>query len=379
MRLALWIVAAIIAAVLILVFLQSSPPLETSTFIADREAPLLENLPTAPPERDVDEPEGSPPTRIIGSLTPLEACQALGFGAEQYDPQTVADVLAASENPEHLLAAHTILRGATESKEVELLEAALEHMPNSPLAHRMALYACEGHNSDFCVNTNWAEEYVKTDPENADAWLALMKNKQRAGDTVGALEAFKTANSAPNHTNYFIDRIRLSIRGMEAASDWSTAIQTSLGLMYAAKDPADSIDVYKICRDMSEIDKVWLDTCLLYGQRLQREAKTLLDVRMASQIEQNAHTILGNTKIAQRLKEERRSQKIFTVDVLAQIFFMDDRVVISDYLDTWKAEGEVTASEFLQKKYDQAPPSERQRFRELVDRCDEIEEQLDFF
>ncbi len=297
------------------------------------------------------------------------------FPMSDFDPESALTILEASSNPEHWVAAYMIHQMTDDTQNVNLLEQAMALDPKNPLLTRTLWQACLKSNSEFCAEHNWAERYLATDPENTDAWIAVMAQKYAAGDISGAHQAFAAAIAAPKNTNYIIDRVRLMDRSLVASSGWSIAIRFSYGFGNAAMDRSGATAVYKICNDMAEIDRHWLPTCLQYGQRLAGDAKTHLDTSMASAIQSKAYRALGEVERANALDTARRAKQMdLSVDVFAQVFFLQDANIAYEFLDLWQSHGEHRAQAFVAQHYQSAPAAEKARFKEALEKCDSEEQ-----
>jgi hypothetical protein len=172
------------------------------------------------------------------------------------------------------------------------------------------------------------------------------------GDKAAALELLEQAGSAAYLDNYWIEHVFLFERALAATGKYSYAERVIDAFGLAAALAISEYDLVKACRQESGESESWRDACLAFAQRLYSDSDTLVDKMIGLAMIKSVYELSGDLKSMRETEAIRTSlsDRYVRNDQDAQLLLVKDHNVMRGYLETWEADGEMAALDFVRSE-----------------------------
>ncbi len=265
--------------------------------------------------------------------------------------QESAIQLEKSTNPEHLALAAKLKDKEQSNQAISLILRALDADAENPVLLWSFMEIC-GRSPDapICSSQSIENRVIKADYGNGMFWARIAGNRMQDGDLPGGLTALRIASTAPQITWYWIEQIEMYERGMAASFDTSYANRVLLAIGLAATSVMPYSPIFNACRSQATVSAEWFSECLSFGERLERDEKTLMSLSIGVSLQKAMYEISGDEeKLANAETRLEESRKIRSTPDESLVVTRDERV-LADYLSQVAAYGEIEAIEYLQKE-----------------------------
>lgn len=232
-----------------------------------------------------------------------------------------------------------------------ILVSAEQAAPESPLPlwHLLefcALYA----DAPGCANVG--TRAVKAHGDNVVILAKVAALRYERDDKAAALDVLENAGTAAFLDNYWIEHIFLFERALAATGRYSYPERVMNAFGLAAALASSEYGLVKACRQESEESEPWRSACLAYAQRLYSDSDNLMDKTFGLVITKDVYKLSGD--IESMHETEATLQKLkddyIRHDLDAQILLVKDHNVMRGYLETWEADGEMAALDFVRSE-----------------------------
>ncbi|MCP5089543.1 MAG: hypothetical protein GY949_01325 [Gammaproteobacteria bacterium] len=260
----------------------------------------------------------------------------------------LSDRLSLSSSAEHLhLAA---LLEDDPALRVELLDRAISRDPSDPLLIWGAVQMCsESGESVDCPLRDWEQRLIAVDGQNSESWVLVAANRYAAGEYDKALEAMRYASTAAESRAYWTETAEMIERGFAAWSDYAFPERAFLALGLATSKLPRYGDYWTMCKEQSAKNMDWAYACVAYGELVENQGKTVMDVDMAHSIQRLGLEALGETEKAAVVEQRLQAHRQERLDSLEEFNPATERLFFSNpslflaYLAAVRSEGEVAA------------------------------------
>jgi hypothetical protein len=234
------------------------------------------------------------------------------IGAFNEQKRVLSKSLAASSVAEHLHVAAMLEDDPT--RRFELLDDAVSQSPSDPFLMWGAVHICsQSIETTPCPLQEWERTLVAVDRQNSEAWIRVAANKYAASEYGAALEALRYASSAAVSNSYWTETIEMIERGIAAAGDFGFPERASMAFGIAASELPRYGDYTRMCEERSANSVDWSYACLAYGELVESQGKTEIDVSIARDIQRLALESLGEVERAAEVQQRidaRRQERL---------------------------------------------------------------------
>lgn len=277
----------------------------------------------------------------------LAARQALDESKRTPAEETAArNTLLASQSPEVL--ASVALLSQDPAERMDAMTRAMATGRRDATVAWSAVLICDSAPADLqCPAQEWEDELLTLDKENSQVWIRVAASRYEQGDFVKALDALHRAAAAAETREYMVETVQMVERALDSAGGYSFPERSRLAFAVAAANLPAYAAYVSMCEKESEYDAEWAQACFEYGQRVERQAKTMTGVSIAQAIEIAALDALKSSEeaeaVAARKQEAERDRELQSSDPLAEKVILSNPRHFAAYLALIKEQGELAA------------------------------------
>ncbi len=297
-----------------------------------------------------DQPEQPCDPNKPVSLTELKNGAEIEVDLQEFERRKRALVtkLVASPAAEHLYVA-ALLEEDLPTR-LQLIKRALSIVPDSAVTLWTAVQTCAAVKEQaYCPLDDWTRRLLLIDSDNSEVWMLVAAIRHRAGATGAALKALRQAATAAETRVYWPEIVALAEQSIAAAGDYPFAERANMAFGTAASSGPNYQHFVDMCDEQSAQDAEWASLCLAYGERAERQYKTLLGAAIARAIQSIALEAMGEMEQLavvnarrQAFKEQRQDQAedMLGISLLSPTLF-------NMYLTALRIAGEAGANDIL--------------------------------
>lgn len=207
----------------------------------------------------------------------------------------VSNRLSASSSAEHLHLAALLDSGSV--SRVELIERAVVLNPNDAFVLWGAVNICsEERSATTCPLLDWEQRLLELDGQNSESWIRVAANRYQAGNLDSALDALRNAATSAVTQSYWAETIEMAERGFAAVGDYAFPERAAMAFGFAASQLPDYGDFVTMCKEQSAKSVDWTYACLAYGELVEYQGRTDMEVLIARSIQKLALEVLGDVQ-----------------------------------------------------------------------------------
>ena len=325
------------------------------------DAPRATPAPAAAPAVPGPRPDPAAPTAAQPAADASQAC------ADTADPWADAealkaaigpagDVLLASDDPEHWLAAAALGRLPFDAASANFaaLERALARRPEHPLAAILWLGLCERARDDPACAAGRDERFaVGQAGHNGVVWSLLADRHFRRGEVEAGFAALRRAAAAPVFDSGFSELVLLVERGLAASTGLTLAERAGVAFGTAAALLPVATAASLACRE-PDVLATHGQACLAYAARLENEGSSLLEILVGTGLQAALHDSAGEERLAAQVREREadlRARYLHDMSGTMERWLWLSEPVLAEYLEELHAHGELAAREFVVAEY----------------------------
>ena len=357
----LGVIAALTALVFLLVTPFGSPNVPSGLVFSSLDYSFEQNGPIKEAQENPEDAAAASPIRVFACdwQDPSKSEISDRSHQEFFDSQNqkrveIAESLMQSNDPEHLLAAALVGFDRKSKEHIAAMEKALAADPDNPITLWNFLYACSLNAEEtLCQDGGIEKRAVLADGGNGALWGRIAGYRFRRGDTARLIDALIKANAAPQFNRYFIEQVEMLERGYVAASDYSYQERIMNAISIMVGNTSDLIGVYNGCKEQAAESAEWLQPCIEYGKRLERDGRTILAALLGIAIQKEMHEISGDAKKKAETDHRRwllNDSMNSAIRMDGQVLVLDDEHVLADFIAEWSAHGELRAHQFVHEE-----------------------------
>jgi len=263
--------------------------------------------------------------------------------------EDVRDRLAKSPDPEHLHAAALLEQDL--ASRIAILERALVLGRNDAFLAWTAANSCARVKEPAdCPLEAWEARMLALDGQNSEAWMLSATLRWRAGETGAALRALRRAAAVPESRAYWPEMLAMVERA-SAVGGQPFIDRLSHAIRAAAMNGPDVGSAVRMCRAQSSAQRDWADACLAYGERVERQGRTMLQTSIARSIQRIAlQAIQDDERLAAVIARQDAARPRAFVPLPGEIAMesaMLNPAFFERYLELVRTQGEVAGRESL--------------------------------
>lgn len=266
---------------------------------------------------------------------------------------TIAQRLADSADPEHLLVASYLVRFQDNTYARKLMNLALVGSPGSVLIARNNVAFCLQHpDAQGCDTSDVDQRSLSADGQNGTLLLAIAARRANRGDLPGALDYLNKAATAPLFNSYYSDQVLATDRALSAASDLLPAER--LTVAFAIVPLPLEEEGFELCRKQLDSSSEWRHMCLRVASRMENEGDTLGVRVLGAALQVRIHRHNGDSQQAEAADDRRaalRDSLAETAELTDEKILRDNPQLIDRYLGSLTSYGELGASDFIRDEF----------------------------
>lgn len=258
------------------------------------------------------------------------------------------EILAVSEDAEHVLVAGLLGPVWGEFFHMPTLERALELAPDSVLVNWSLLQACT-RNSDRPICKDIENRAMGVDGTNGAVWAEIAIRRAGTGDLREVVDALRRANAAPLIDYYYLEQIQIFERAFAVDTDSSYAVRIQEAMLSAFYTNNGAFFLYGMCKDKAQQFELLREQCLQIGRRLEHESDTAMDTLAAYGIQREMLRVSGSSRdlaeVEEKIKRSQQEERIL-LDRIGNTVFNNDQLT-DQFIEQWSAHGQMAAFGFL--------------------------------
>jgi len=259
------------------------------------------------------------------------------------------DLLAKSPDAEHLHAAALLERDP--ARRIAILGRALVPGHSDAFLAWTAVNSCTRVKEPAnCPLEAWEARLLALDSQNSEAWMLSATLRWRAGDVDAALRALRRAAASPESRVYWPEMLAIVERA-SAVGGHSFIEGLSYAFGAAAMNGPDVGSAVRMCRAQSSSHREWAHACLAYGERVERQGRTMLQTSIARSIQRLALEVLEEEeRLAAVIARQDAARPKSPVPLKGEVALesaMLHPAFFERYLDLVRTQGELAGRESL--------------------------------
>ena len=264
--------------------------------------------------------------------------------------------LAQSDDAENRLVAALLGTADAEPTIYAQLHDVMDSEPRSPLiAWNYVEYCSDRYTPCGLAPALVEQRALLADPSNGALWAKIAAKRSERGNRAGALEAMRRAVTASQFDSFWVDHILAFERALRVVPNPNRRNGPIDAIGFVAALPSSEVEIVRTCRQEAPRNPQWMDVCLAYGKRLERDSRTLINQMLGLAIQRNAMESAGDQIPLMRVQdvEIRNNEYLrrFADASMNAILGFDDSLAWR-YVELIQAAGEVEAMRQIRVEVD---------------------------
>ena len=264
--------------------------------------------------------------------------------------------LAQSDDAENRLVAALLGTADAEPTTYAELHDVLDLEPRNPLIAWNYVEYC----SDRYARCGLAPALVEqrallADPSNGALWAKIAAKRFERGNRAGALEAMRQAATASQFDSFWVDHILAFERALRVVPNPNRRNGPIDAIGFVAALPSSEVEIVRTCKKEAPRSPQWMDACLAYGKRLERDSRTLINQMFGLSIQRNVMESAGDPVPLMRVQDVEIRIKEYTrqfADASMNAMLVFDESLAWRYVELIQAAGEVEAMRQIRVEVD---------------------------
>ncbi len=264
--------------------------------------------------------------------------------------------LAQSDDAENRLVAALLGTVDAEPTTYAQLHDVMDSEPRNPLIAWNYVEYCSGLYAPCGLASALVEQRaLRADPSNGALWAKIAAKRFERGNRAGALEAMQQAATASQFDSFWIDHILAFERALRVVPNPNRRNGLIDAIGFVTVLPSSEVEIVRTCKQEAPRNPQWMDACLAYGKRLERDGRTLLNQMFGLAIQRNVMESAGDPIALMRVQdvEIRYSEYLRQfADASMNAMLEFDESLAWRYVELIQAAGEVEAMRQIRVEVD---------------------------